>query len=152
MIQRIQTVFLIIAFAFQLSMIFIPFASVTLQDKNIVEIIASGNRSDSTLNLSSYSVLSLLILIINAFLLLIVIFLYKNRQTQMRLCIVSVFLLLVFQLLLSFIVWNVGKTPDITVHYKIAIFFPLISAILSYLAFRSIKKDEKLIRSIDRIR
>lgn len=38
------------------------------------------------------------------------------------------------------------------ISYQIIVVFPLISAILTYLAIRAIGKDEALIRSLDRIR
>ncbi|NLA23333.1 MAG: DUF4293 domain-containing protein, partial [Bacteroidales bacterium] len=45
-----------------------------------------------------------------------------------------------------------GKSLEAKVHFKIFIAFPIISAILLWLAMRAIGKDEALIRSIDRIR
>ena len=39
-----------------------------------------------------------------------------------------------------------------TTSFKIPVSFPLIAAILDYLAIRNIGKDEALIRSVDRLR
>lgn len=152
MIQRIQTVFLFFAFAFQLSMIFLPLAFFILPDKNVFDFVLLDSNSESILNLQPVSLFALILLIIISFILLIIIFLFKNRSLQMKLCLVNIILLVLFQLLLFYIVWNAGQIKDVVTNYKISIAFPLVSAILAYLAYRFIRKDEKLIRSIDRIR
>ncbi len=152
MIQRIQTVFLIFAFAFQLAMVFIPVASFVLPDKKIIEFVISGLQSDSILNLESFSFFILLLFIFNELMLFVIVFLYKNRTLQMKSCFINIILLVFFQLLLFFFIWDAGQVENVLTNYKVVMAFPLLSAIFTYLAFRSIKKDEKLIRSIDRIR
>lgn len=152
MIQRIQTVFLFFAFAFQLAMIFLPVASYILPDKKNIDFLFVEMKSESILNLQSASLFSLILLIINSIMLLIIIFLFGNRKLQMKSCLINIVMLVLFQLLLFYFVWDTGQMKDVLTNYKISIAFPLVSAILAYFAYRFIRKDEKLIRSIDRIR
>ena len=81
---------------------------------------------------------------------LVTIFLYKNRKRQ--LWIVRI-LLLVFILVLVYIFyiqWQANNFRDkmAAVIYLITV----VSGILASLAIRAIRKDEKLVRSADRLR
>jgi hypothetical protein len=152
MIQRIQTVYLLLSFVFQLAMFFLPVAAFALPDKSIIELLLSNPDSNPLLSINYLNILLLIVLIINSLYILVILFLYKNRIKQIKLCGLNIFVLIVFQLLLVFIVFYIGNNSEAIIIYKVALVFPLISAILSFLALKNIKKDEKLIRSIDRIR
>lgn len=77
---------------------------------------------------------------------LILIFLYKNRNLQYRLCnlaiaaIIVLVSLMLYQFLEQFMVYSI--------HFA----FPVIMLINVLLAMTYIKKDENLVKSIDRIR
>ena len=71
---------------------------------------------------------------------------------QIRLCIVNTVLLLGMQGLLYYYVTAVSKLLPANPNYNIIFIFPLVSAILTFLALRSIAKDEALIRSLERLR
>ncbi|MDG2173040.1 MAG: DUF4293 family protein [Flavobacteriaceae bacterium] len=73
------------------------------------------------------------------------IFKYKNRQTQFVLNRLSIILCFVFVGILMF-------KFDIISNFEWINLVPLFSIVLLVLANRAIKKDEDLIRSIDRIR
>ena len=73
------------------------------------------------------------------------IFKYKNRQTQFVLNRLSIILCFVFVGILIF-------KFDIISNFEWINLVPLFSIVLLVLANRAIKKDEGLIRSIDRIR
>jgi len=70
----------------------------------------------------------------------------------MTLAKINIFLMLGLGVLIFYYTWSIAK--QLTGVYSITLYsvFPFISAILIYLAFRAIDKDEKLVRSIDRIR
>lgn len=92
---------------------------------------------------------------------LISIFLYKKRPVQMK--VVSVgFLLTVADIVLIF-AWAVdacqGKMPfanwgcaEVATHYGVGAFLPIVAAVMLFLAQRSIKKDEEMVRAADRLR
>jgi hypothetical protein len=81
----------------------------------------------------------------------IAIFLYKNRKTQIRIVRVLLFVLIVLWCYNCFIAFYVLHfVPDIPIAVKFLT--SMISAILAWLAVRAIQKDEKLVRSLDRLR
>ena len=68
------------------------------------------------------------------------------------LLIFNMLLLIGLGLLSWFYLTNFAKMADGPIHYKFTIIFPAIAIILTFLAYKAIKKDEKLVRSVDRIR
>lgn len=78
-------------------------------------------------------------------------FLFKKRQTQFvlnRLAIILNFILLGF-----FVFRTLNLSGEIQISEKgIGMFLPTISIVLLVLANRAIKKDEDLVKSVDRLR
>jgi len=77
------------------------------------------------------------------------IFLYKKRLLQIKLCTGIWVLQILFYITLFF---AVRSSLGGAVAWQIPLIFPLIILILDILALRAIKKDEKLVRSLDRLR
>lgn len=81
------------------------------------------------------------------------IFFYKNRIRQMRICI---FLIFLFAGMVGMIFYYLAVARNLldgaqTLHnWRIVI--PPISIIMTYLAFRRIRRDELLVKAFDRIR
>ncbi|MCK9411221.1 MAG: DUF4293 domain-containing protein [Prolixibacteraceae bacterium] len=154
MIQRIQTLYLLIAALLVAALIFVPFAELTGKDGalylfNISGIIVTSSSNSTTL-VNTWPVLvlvcfSLLILITS-------IFLFKNRIAQIRISYVSISLLFGLKALMYYYTWSSTNVPTGGLHAKIYSTLPLIAAILVFLAVRNIRKDENLVKSIDRIR
>lgn len=80
------------------------------------------------------------------------IFLYKKRTLQMRLVMLVLLLSLGTIILGAFYILMFDKKIDVTVVWKIKALFPLVSAILAWLAYRAIMKDELRVKSYDRLR
>jgi len=153
MIQRIQTLFLLIASALQIALLFMPIAEYAMPDKEIIVLSASGFKTDAVLSEKLLSTnINLIFVCLIALLLLISVFLFKYRILQMRICVFSILLLIGFQLFIIWFTWNSGQMIEAITYYKISIIFPIVSVILTYLAYRKINKDEKLVRSLNRIR
>ncbi len=70
----------------------------------------------------------------------------------MRLCTVNIILLLGSLGLAYFYLSFVKLDIEPIINYKLTVAFPIIAVIFTILANRGIKKDEKLVRSLDRIR
>lgn len=81
---------------------------------------------------------------------LIIILSYKKRIRQIRMTVFTIVLLIGLTGLFFYFAYGGLTNPHPA--FKISIAFPLISAVLDYLAIRAIGKDEALIRSVDRIR
>jgi hypothetical protein len=85
-------------------------------------------------------------------LLLVTLFSFKKRIRQIRFSIFSL-LLMIGSLALIFFYRHQGiATLQVEAYFTLFAAFPIVSAILTYLGFRGVKKDEELIRSYDRIR
>ena len=142
MLQRIQTVYLLIIMALTIAILFLPLA-----------VLQSGDQLftfDAT-GISTWGLFALTIVI--SLLALLTIFLFKKRILQIRICVFNAILMLGFYGLFAFFYWDLGNQKEIfSLSLKIAFSFPLISLILDYLAIRNIGADEALVRSLDRLR
>jgi len=164
MIQRIQTLFLIIAFIATVFLFFYPVASITeyttVQSKALetdyYELYVTGFNDpspDSIPLLSRYVFIPLIIIIVMMLILIVyTIFRYKNRLHQLKLVKMCIFLNIV---MVAGIFLNYPKLfvdSRIDIEPGMGAYFPLISLIFLVLANRFILKDEKLVKSVDRLR
>ena len=82
---------------------------------------------------------------------LISMFLFKNRKSQFMLGRLNI--ILNFFLLGLFVYQSLNVSGETNVSEKgIGIFLPIISIVLLVLANKAIKKDEDLVKSVDRLR
>ncbi len=158
MLQRIQTVFLLLAAAATICVFFFPLASFLSEFAYYkLYIYEFRSMTPDTVPVFSY-LFTLPLVLLNAvagLMSLITIFLYKKRVMQMRLLRLAIFLLLVFVALIFFyyaptIEKEINAIPDYKSDY--GIYLPFIALIFMILADKFIRKDEKLIRSADRLR
>ncbi|MHC1704829.1 MAG: DUF4293 family protein [Tenuifilaceae bacterium] len=154
MIQRIQSVYLLAVVILISMFFFFPFASFLLeQDMSTFHISIKGLIPNAGEQRVLLKVLPLVVLISLIILLtLVTIFLYKKRMLQIRLSILIILFLLGLQGLLYYYISVSSNMLGSTTKYSVIFVFPVISAILTYLAIRGIAKDEALIRSLDRLR
>ncbi len=152
MIQRIQTLYLLVATAFMAVAMFSPLAvfNVGAEEFSLSAFSLSGGAE-------SRSTLWLGILLTAATVLpLVTIFLFKRRQLQIRLCAAELVLLIGSLVFIGIYYWLSNRMFDDidTTHERLAIgaLMPLLSAIAVWLAMRAIFRDEMLVRSLDRIR
>jgi uncharacterized membrane protein YcaP (DUF421 family) len=82
----------------------------------------------------------------------VAVFLYKKRVLQMRIAMFVLLLSIGTIILGAFYIIMFDKKIDVTMIWKARAIFPLISAILAWLAYRSIMKDDLKVRSYDRLR
>jgi len=147
MLQRIQTVYLLIA-ALLLGMLFLyPLADLSVGSEIYrfsIEGIFKGTEKVFN-GLPLFIFLSLIMLLH-----LYVIFSFKKRIRQMR--VLGFTIILLVGLFGLFFYFAYAGFEGATVSFKIPVVFPVVAAILDYLAIRNIGKDEALIRSIDRLR
>lgn len=147
MIQRIQSVFILVAGLLTGSLFTLKFADLSV-NQELHTFTAFGIFKGETL---VFDGLPLMILIgIIALLHLVIIFLYKKRIRQIRMLAFTIVLLL--GLFGMFFYFTYAGFDGAKVAFKAPIVFPIVAIILDYLAIRAIGKDEALIRSMDRIR
>jgi len=158
MIQRIQTLFLALAFLAALLLFFFPLAGV-YSDLHTYKLYVYSFKNMVPGEESVFSfmtTLPLLVLnILTAGFSIVSIFLYKNRIQQLRYVRLGIFTDIVMIGLVLFVYArivenNLGDSPNYL--DEAGIYFPLIAVLFLILANRFIIKDERLIRSIDRLR
>ena len=150
MLQRIQTVYLLIIMALTIAILFLPLAVLQSGDQ-LFTFDATGISTMAAQPELIYPTWGLFALtIVISLLALLTIFLFKKRILQIRICVFNAILMLGFYGLFD---WDLGNQKEIfSLSLKIAFSFPLISLILDYLAIRNIGADEALVRSLDRLR
>lgn len=152
MIQRIQTVWLLLAGLVILFLWFVPFAT-SVAGATEYQALLGGiyqTVNGETLKTESFTPLVISAAAV-AFMCLLSIFQFRNRKTQKRMVILSTVLLLGFSF---FCTINAEKIPGglDTTTMRLGLFLPLVAIICCMLALRGINNDEKLIRSADRLR
>ena len=88
-------------------------------------------------------------------LLLINIFLFKNRKLQMllsRIVIILIITAIITGGILFYQNFENRQAEMNDVSARLGLFIPVISILLIWFAYRYIRKDEKLVRSMDRLR
>lgn len=92
-----------------------------------------------------------LMFMVSAFLSLVSIFLFKNRKLQFVLGRLNILLNLI--LLGLFVYWSLSVPGEFEISEKgIGVLIPIVSIVFLVLANKAIKKDEDLVKSVDRLR
>lgn len=147
MIQRIQTIFILVAGLLIAALYVLPFANISVD--NVIHIFNAKGISNGEILIFDGLPIMIFIGIITV-LHFVIIFLYKKRIRQIRFLAFTIILLL--GLFGMFFYFTYAGFNDAKVAFKVSVTFPIVAIILDYLAIRSIGKDEALIRSMDRIR
>jgi len=138
MIQRQQTLWLLLSTAAALLSFMFPFVTGKGMEKGIE--VDKVLKADSNF---------LLLICTGASLVLstVIIFLYKDRKLQMKLCLAGLLLAVIIVVLYITQMNKISKST-------LALFCVLPFAIVAgyYMAFRNIRKDEKLVKSLDKLR
>ena len=159
MIQRIQTLYLLLVVILFAVLFFLPLAFVqtiggTTCALNVctLQVLTEPVKTISVNWL--LSILGTAIFLLSIF----TIFLYEKRNVQKWLCILNMLLMLAFIFYAGYNIVHVDMLalPKLEVnnvaHPTVWALIPVIAFILNLLAIRRIAADEKLIRSLDRIR
>ena len=155
MIQRIQTLYLLLATAMMSLTLFLPLATIVYGGNELVlKAFTVSGVEGIGMPLPIY--LGLLLAATTA-LLLIIIFMFKKRLAQIRLCVSAIVLLLGSAALIALYCYRLCAMLE-ELSYNIiftlgfASLMPVLAIIPVVLAIRGIARDEALVRSLDRIR
>jgi len=130
-------------------MFFAPVAMLVHETGEIIAFNLVGfhlNEAEITKHEYSIMLFGVLICTLN----LIIIFMYRHRITQIRLCIYNIILLIGLSGVVVFVLYNIQDIQ--TISFSLPAIFPVISVILHYLAFRGIRKDELMVQALSRLR
>ena len=154
MIQRIQTVYFLISEMLIGLLFFVPFAEIAGTGSAVYRFDMDGlhlmgvPKPEFIISGQPLVFLSTLVLLF----VISAIFRFKNRKTQIWITIVNIFFLLVLWGLMFYDVLSGAKSVSGIYSFRFYFTFPLIAVVFNYMAIRAIKKDEMLVRSVDRIR
>ncbi len=144
MIQRIQSIFLLLAAAsFGLEYVF-PFATSSTQ--------VPGIFGDGLYNISDHIALQVLTWA-GVVLCLIILFQFRNRSLQLRLGYLAITVAILLPLIAVLIYTNQTMgLEDVEIADHAGLYLPAGMILFLVLALRFIRKDEKLVQSMDRLR
>lgn len=138
MIQRRQTLWLLLATVAALLSFMFPFVTGKESIKNMLQDKVVDAASD----------FFLLILTGGSIVLSgVTIFLFKDRKLQMRLCLLGV---LISLLIIARYIMLMNKLSNTTLALYAVLPFVFLTSY--FLAFRDIRKDEKLVKNLDKLR
>jgi peptidoglycan/LPS O-acetylase OafA/YrhL len=141
MIQRIQSVWLLLAAATVFLVVKFPFAGGIMQTGAVKELFAAGN------------LLMFMVALLLGIVALVAIFLFKKRPVQKNLIWLGCLLSIVFIVMMYYQMEQLKDDPLLTEQsFKIGATFPILYIILLVMAYSGIRKDEKLIKSVNRLR
>ena len=133
MIQRIQSIYLLIV--------------------SFLTGILSGVFEDEWLSESHYELLG--IAIVSCLSALGAIFLFKNRKTQLKVNGLNIFFNVIIVVLSIYYLLNLPggmQIPEKGIEFYVTVLMGILAIVFLILANKAIKKDEELVKSVDRIR
>jgi hypothetical protein len=155
MIQRIQSLYLFLTTL--LSLLFLKGGIIIFSEKSgsVIKVTFNGLLSNTgghafehIENLLPLSVLIILIPVVS----LITIFCFKSRKLQLLLSLSVIILAAGLIVVSAYYSWHVFSEYKAGIIPGFKIILPVVILILSILAYRGILKDDRLVKSYDRLR
>ncbi|MBK8620322.1 MAG: DUF4293 family protein [Saprospiraceae bacterium] len=145
MIQRIQSIFLLLSSIGFFSLFTLPFA---VSDTVIPELLA-----DRMYNIMDHVIL-IILTVLGGLSGLTAIFLFKNRELQIKLSHILIILTILLPLVAFLLIYNEGTAmiEGARIDDGAGLYVVAIDIVFAFLASYFIKKDQKLVESMDRLR
>ena len=152
MIQRIQTIWLLLAALTICCLLLLPMVTATIGSSEYY-VIASGlyQKTENSTKQIEASLPLLISTIAVSLMSFINIFNFKNRTTQKRIVMANIVLIISLSFWCSQFAKKIPGGLE-TANYNVGMFLPVIAILFSILAIRGINNDDKLIRSAERLR
>lgn len=163
MIQRIQSIYLLVVLILSMVTLLSPVLELASADAYYELSVRGLERSTAASALIAggeeqagvveHAWMLTLISAIIPFITLITIWLYKHRQLQIRLTVFNSLLMLGYYGMYAFYLYYFKeKYAADAVHPLLPAVFPLVCIVLNVLAIRGIAKDDALVKSYERLR
>lgn len=152
MIQRIQSIWLLLAAITISCLLFAPLVTTTVGAVEY-KVIASGlyQKTNNITTLVTATTPLLISVIATALICLVNIFNYRNRNRQKLIARVASFFIIGLSFWCSQYAKKIPGGVE-NANYSVGMFLPIIAILFCILAVRGINNDEKLIKSADRLR
>jgi hypothetical protein len=156
MIQRIQSLYLLLVVILMSFLVFKPFAEIAVQDGQVVIFYTYAVKKFITSEHSEMIIRTLPVIIMVCLIGLISfmnIFQFNRRIIQMRVCVLNILLMAGLMILMFYYYYMAKSALQVESHaLKLPVIFPVIGIVLTLLAYRKIHEDEVLVRSYDHLR
>lgn len=147
-IQRIQTVYLLIAIILMVVFAFFPALSFELGGKTVLYGALESGRAGAM----HIDPLLLTLVILISLLALMDIFLYKNIQRQMTVCFVDIIIGIAMLVAICIQAFYVGNRDGWIVSWQWYLILPVLSIIFLMMAHKAMSRDKKKLLDADRLR
>jgi hypothetical protein len=155
MLQRIQSIYLLLASLSIFALFLFPFVHNVSVDGKTISIMITGVFQDingQRLHTQFFVALTAAAAIVGL-VPLIIIFMYKNRKQQVALCYSAILVIIGLSFWMAQAVKGVmGSTQIDTHNWGIGLLLSTISILFLVFALKAIQRDEKLVKSADRLR
>lgn len=156
MIQRKQTLFLLVAFICYALCLFFPIATIASKAMGGDSLLYNLGvvNGDQGIMFSATCLPLFILLAVSALLALVTIFLFKNRKQQLNLCSIIALFNVLWYIDYALMLFGIVSLPEVegNMNIRFAACLPLVSLILVLMARKGVNDDEKLVRAADRIR
>lgn len=147
-IQRIQSVYLLIAVILMAVFAFFPALTFELGGREFVY----GALEAGKVGVTHIDPLMLMLVVLISLLAIVDIFLYKNLQRQMTVCFVDIIIGLAMLVAIIIQACVVGTKEGVVVNWQWYLALPVLSIIFLMMAHKAMSKDKKTLRDADRLR
>lgn len=149
MIQRIQSIYLLLAAAVTGLQFALPYATAPANTPATTTAVFADGQFNPVDNIGLLG-----LAVLGAVLSAVAIFLFKNRPLQGRLAGLGMVVSVLAVALLGVVFFNVNKNlpAGSVVSYGIGGALPVLAIVLNWLAQQAIRKDDEKVRSMDRLR
>ncbi|MDD2798649.1 MAG: DUF4293 domain-containing protein [Bacteroidales bacterium] len=152
MLQRIQSLYLLVISILSTTMLFTPLADLYGNQKIYAYKALGVYETTGTLSNLYLTAPVFAVILAIALISFITIFLYKKRMLQIRFSIFNAVLMVAFYGIFFLYFWLFKDKLGLNIGVNYILAFPLVAFVFNWLAIRAIGADEALIRSLDRIR
>ncbi len=153
MLQRIQSIYLLLASLVIFSLFLFPLVhnvGGVPSTVKVTGVFLEANAAQA--QIKSFTALMIATVVV-AILPLGLIFLYKNRKQQMMLCYAYIFVIFGYSFWIVQTVKSVTGDVELTTsNFGIGALLSSVNIVLMLMAAKAIQRDEKLIKSADRLR
>jgi hypothetical protein len=156
MIQRVQSLYLLLITILMSFLLIRPYADLTLENgesmifRAYAVIMTYGN---DMWDVYRHSVPVVLLALITGLISFCTIFFYNQRNLQIKICLLNAVLIIILIALMLAYYLTIRYHLDVArITFRIAMIYPVLSLLFCMLAVRSIRRDEILVNSYNRLR
>ena len=155
MLQRVQSIYLLISSLALYTLFLFPFAHDVYLGGKPSTIMVTGVFQDvngQRTHIQFFVALTIAAVVVGL-LPVFVVFLYKDRKQQIGCCYITIMMIIGYSFWMAQAVKNVMGSTEIDTHnWGIGLFMTAISLLFIVLAVKAIQRDDKLVKSADRLR